>query len=182
MRNADPGMTGDDEDEAGVLAEKLRAIPPSRPSSAVEALLADLRLSDHEQYLFETSGFVVVPDAIPPLLLAELNAAIDANQHRTKVRGPDESLDGRHNSYHSIADSTHPHHAGVRSSPTLEDTHGRADFGNPLLWERPHRRPFIELLTLPTTMRWMLGSIGDEFLLVDAGGFVQSTGAEGFGA
>jgi hypothetical protein len=165
---------------AEVLGEKLKATAPTNRSATIARNLEALELSPREQYLFETAGFVVVPDAIPPRLLAELNAALDANQHRVQLRGPEASLDGRQNEYHSISDPVNPHHAGTAPSAGLAGSHGRGDFGNPLHWELPHRTPFQALATLTASLRWMLGTIGDEFWLVDAGGFVQSTGAEGF--
>ena len=114
-------------------------------------------MTEYEKYLFDLNGYLVIDEILSPEQLTAFNAAID--HHRpTDDRLPPRSLDG--------------------GSEALRGQHGREIF-NGLNWDEPWCRPFRDLIALPTALRYMVDTIGDDLRFESFTGIANSAGSEG---
>ena len=128
-----------------------------RPDSTSASSLHGLSLA--ERYYFETQGFLVIENIVPPQLLAKLNCAVDACSH--------------------VIERTAAKLSGQGDVPALQGDFGRGDTGELMEWPSPHCQPFRDLLSLPRMVRIMLDLIGPGFHHSSANGIVMDAGAEG---
>ena len=114
-------------------------------------------MTEYEKYLFDLNGYLVIDEILSPEELTAFNAAID--HHRpTDDHLPQRSLDG--------------------GSEALRGQHGREIF-NGLNWDEPWCRPFRDLIALPTALRYMVDTIGDDLRFESLTGIANSAGSEG---
>ena len=114
-------------------------------------------MTEYEKYLFDLNGYLVIDEILSPEQLTAFNVAID--HHRpTDDRLPPRSLDG--------------------GSEALRGQHGRDTF-NGLNWDEPWCRPFRDLIALPTALRYMVDTIGDDLRFESFTGIANSAGSEG---
>jgi ectoine hydroxylase-related dioxygenase (phytanoyl-CoA dioxygenase family) len=116
-------------------------------------------MTDHEKYLFDLNGYIVVEGMLTAGQVKALNEAIDHNRDQIRVREGELSLSG--------------------GSPALKREHGRGDILGLLVWPKPWRQPFRDLLSHHRTVRAMLELIGNGFRYANANGISMTAGAEG---
>lgn len=134
----------------GAALEQPSSLPQPAPLFGLTPL---------EQYFFDVNGYVVRQNILSPAQVAELNAALDANAERVKLREGGAGLS--------------------RGSSALAAEHGRGDTGAFMQWPSPSCLPFRRLLTHHPTVRLMLDLIGEGFHYHQANGITMTLGAEG---
>jgi hypothetical protein len=117
-----------------------------------------LLMNDHEKYLFDVNGYLVIEDILTAAQVAALNEAID------RCLPP---LD------------TAPATGLNQGSARLSGTHGRRSFGGCLDWPAPWCDPFRELMALPAALRYMVATIGDDLRFEGLAGICNTQGSEG---
>jgi ectoine hydroxylase-related dioxygenase (phytanoyl-CoA dioxygenase family) len=100
-------------------------------------------MTDDEKYLFDLTGFLVIPDVLSPAEVARANEAIDRNAEKIRIRPQEESLAG--------------------GSPTLAGSEGRGEAGGILEWESPWREPFREMIAHPRVVPYLNEILGRGF-------------------
>ena len=101
-------------------------------------------MNDHEKYLFDLNGYLVVENVLTPDEVALCNEAIDRHADDIRERIGELSLSG--------------------GSETLEGITGRGDLGGMLGWEKPWCEPFRNMLAHPTIVPYLHGILGKGFL------------------
>ena len=104
-------------------------------------------MTDHEAYLFDLQGYLVVPQAISPSLLTQLNGAIDSAEALSDAAA------AAHNIPRPYVDTANKYaQLGERAGA------GLGDYGCNML---PYGGPFEDLIDLPTTLPLVEEMIGD---------------------
>ena len=128
-------------------------------------------------------GFAVVENVVPAADLAAINAWLDAHPEvpvlDTWERAAGNLRDPAKRLRTAFQDPEDERFLGTSPAPALQGAHGRWDFNQFIDWSRANC-PFRALVSNPTIVRWMLGTIGDEFRFSGATGIVQKQGSEGF--
>ncbi len=117
-------------------------------------------MNEHEKYLFDLNGYLVVENVLTPDEVALCNEAIDRHADDIHERVGDLSLSG--------------------GSKTLEGITGRGDLGGMLGWEKPWCEPFRNMLAHPKIVPYLHGILGKGFRMDhNAGLITMRKGAEG---
>jgi hypothetical protein len=115
-------------------------------------------MTEDEKYLFDLTGYLVVPEVLTPVEVARCNEAID--RHADRMVEEERSLDG--------------------GSEALEGSSRRRNLSRMLGWERPWCEPFRELLVHPVVTAYLETILGQHFRLDHGPGFiVMDSGCEG---
>ena len=117
-------------------------------------------MNDHEKYLFDLNGYLVVENVLTPDEVASCNEAIDRHAENIRERVGDLSLSG--------------------GSKDLEGITGRGDLGGMLGWEKPWCEPFRNMLAHPKIVPYLHGILGKGFRMDHNPGLItMRKGAEG---
>ena len=117
-------------------------------------------MNEHEKYLFDLNGYLVVENVLTPDEVALCNEAIDRHAEDIRERVGDLSLSG--------------------GSKTLEGITGRGDLGGMLGWEKPWCEPFRNMLAHPKIVPYLHGILGKGFRMDHNPGLItMRKGAEG---
>ena len=142
------------------------ALPPRRACHDAAALhpFKD-GMSDADKFLFDTNGFVVVPDVFGAEDLKRFHDAIDAHADAIHERKGQLRLT-----------------RGGKDDPLRGDgVTGRKDLAGFLGWEAPHREPFREVLCHPKLVPYLHDLVGPGYRLDhNPLCILQDPGAEGF--
>lgn len=114
-------------------------------------------MDEIEQYLFDVNGYIVVEDILSKDLLHRLNTAIDQCSDRMVTEERSLSF----------------------GAAALQGDKRRTEFADGLSWPKPHRAAFHTLLSLPSTLSYMLALMGDGFRLDSIRGTEMTSGTEG---
>src|SRR5688572_14157305 len=103
-------------------------------------------MNEHERYLFDLQGFLVVEDLLTEVELAACTEALDRHQHLIRPRPREQSLSG--------------------GSAELQGEEGRLEITRSLLQlEKPWCEPFRRLLAHPMIVPYLTKLIGAGFRL-----------------
>ncbi len=117
-------------------------------------------MNEHEKYLFDLNGYLVVKNVLTPDEVALCNEAIEHHAGAIRERGGELSLSG--------------------GSKTLEGITGRGDLGGMLSWEKPWCEPFRNMLAHPKIVPYLHGILGKGFRMDHNPGLItMRKGAEG---
>ena len=115
-------------------------------------------MNDEEKYLFDLTGFLVLPQVLLPAEVKRCNEAID--HHADQMEEIDRSL--------------------ARESQSLRGTSRRLGLGNMLQWEKPWCEPFRELLVHPGVKSYVEAILGEGYRLDHGPGLIaMEKGCEG---
>ena len=126
--------------------------------SGIERLSKEDTLTDHEKFLFDVHGYLVIESALSPEQVAAANAAVDHHADNINLRPNDLA----------------------RGSKTLAGTEGRGDLAGMLTWEKPHCDPFREMMVSPNTTPHLEELLGPGFRLAGLSMITMDEGGEGF--
>ncbi|WOX07339.1 phytanoyl-CoA dioxygenase family protein [Streptomyces sp. N50] len=115
-------------------------------------------LSEHEKFLFDVNGYLVVEDILEAGHLKELNDAFDQAGDRVGQLG------------FSLAEK----------AERFQGEHRRDEFNEPFDWPKPACLAFRKLLSLPASVELMLELIGDGFRYDTMKGTIMKPGTEGY--
>ena len=118
-------------------------------------------MTEHERYLFDLRGFLVVENALSPEEVQAANAALDQHWDQVRPRSREQSLSGR--------------------STALRGEKGRLEAGLSLLHlAHPWCEPFRQLLAHPRLVPYLHELIGTGFRLDHGPGLIaMEQGCEG---
>ena len=117
-------------------------------------------MNEHEKYLFDLNGYLVVENVLTPGEVALCNEAIDHHANQIHERVGELSLSG--------------------GSESLKGITGRGDLGSMLSWEKPWCEPFREMLAHPKIAPYLHGILGKGFRMDHNPGLItMRQGAEG---
>lgn len=118
-------------------------------------------MTDHELYLFDLRGFLVVENALSPDEIKAANEAIDRYQEDIKPRAAEHSLSG--------------------NSPALKGEKGRLEITRGLMGlDAPYCNPFRNMLAHPTIVPYLNDLMGTGFRLDHGPGLIaMDVGCEG---
>lgn len=116
-------------------------------------------MTDHEKYLFDVHGYLVIEGALSPEQVDAANAAID---------------------HHADQINLLPNNNLARGSKTLTGSEGRGGLGGMLTWERPHCDPFRDMMVSPSFTPQLEEILGPGFRLNAISIITMDKGAEGF--
>lgn len=118
-------------------------------------------MTDDEKYLFDLTGYLVIPSVLTPEEVVLCNEAIDRHRDQVRVRLGELSLSG--------------------SSTALKGTTGRGDLFGMLGWERPWCEPFRRMLAHPRIVPYLNETLGKGFRMDHWPSLItMEEGAEGF--
>ena len=128
--------------------------------STSQYLQMDNAMNEHEKYLFDLNGYLVVENVLTPDEVALCNEAIDRHANDIRERVDELSLSG--------------------GSKTLEGITGRGDLNGMLGWEKPWCEPFRNMLAHPKIVSYLHGIFGKGFRMDHNPGLItMRKGAEG---
>jgi ectoine hydroxylase-related dioxygenase (phytanoyl-CoA dioxygenase family) len=117
-------------------------------------------MNEDEKYLFDLSGYILVPQVLDPDTIARCNEAIDHHADKIRERTGDLSLSGE--------------------SAALKGITGRGDLGGLLSWPSPWGDPFRDMLAHPRIVPYLNEILGKGFRMDhNAGLITMRQGAEG---
>ncbi len=117
-------------------------------------------MTDHEKYLFDLTGYLIVRDVLSPDEIVKANEAIDHHADKINERTGDRSLSGE--------------------SESLKGITGRGDLHGLLSWEKPWRDPFRAMLAHPRIVPYLNVILGPGFRMDHSCGLItMREGAEG---
>ncbi len=116
-------------------------------------------MDDHEKFLFDLNGYLVLENVLTPDEVAACNRAIDQNPDRVRVRSEEQSLSGK--------------------SKALKGKQGRGDIWGMLTWAKPWCQPFRDLLAHPKIVPVLTEILGEGFRLDHLYGIAMEAGSEG---
>lgn len=115
-------------------------------------------LTEHQKFLFDVNGYLIVEDILDGDHLKELNDAFDKAGDRLGELG------------FSLAEK----------AQHFEGEYRRTEFDEPFDWPEPACLAFRKLLSLPAAVELMLELIGDGFRYDTMKGTIMTRGTEGF--
>lgn len=116
-------------------------------------------MNDHEKYLFDLQGYIVLENVLSADQLGACNDAIDAQMASIRRRSGDDLLSG--------------------GSNALQGDQGRGDIGGMLSWPKPHCEIWRTLLVQPRIVDFLREILDDGFRLDHLYGILMTAGTEG---